>query len=88
MPDYQPFRDSTKDSDNFARLSEIVEEAVRKLGEPHRAVFALFAHGEVSYAQIAETLEIPVGTVMSRLHYARQALREALREKGYFEEEP
>ena len=69
-------------------LSEIMEKAVRRLGEPHRAVFALFAHGEMSYAQIAETLEIPVGTVMSRLHYARQALREALREKGYFEEEP
>jgi len=69
-------------------LSGIVAAAAQGLSEQHRAAFALFAQGEMSYAEIAETLEIPIGTVMSRLYYARKTLREALREKGYFEEEP
>ncbi|MDH3199055.1 MAG: RNA polymerase subunit sigma, partial [Candidatus Krumholzibacteria bacterium] len=33
---------------------------------------------DCSYKEIAETLEIPIGTVMSRLYYARRALKEAI----------
>jgi RNA polymerase sigma-70 factor (ECF subfamily) len=36
----------------------------------------------LSYAEIAAALEIPKGTVMSRLHYARKRVREALIERG------
>jgi RNA polymerase sigma factor (sigma-70 family) len=52
-----------------------VAEAVAALPERERAVLLLFAWEELSYDQIAEVLEVPVGTVRSRLHRARARLR-------------
>lgn len=46
------------------------------LPEEHRAVLSLIAVQGLSYQETAMTLEVPVGTVMSRLHRARAALRE------------
>ena len=45
-----------------------------------RDAFLLFAWAELSYDEIAAALEIPVGTVRSRIHRARQLLRVALAE--------
>ncbi|MDQ2956954.1 MAG: sigma-70 family RNA polymerase sigma factor [Actinomycetota bacterium] len=50
------------------------------LTEPDRDVLLLFAWGGLSYLEIAESLDIPVGTVRSRLHRARTAARGALTE--------
>jgi RNA polymerase sigma-70 factor (ECF subfamily) len=58
--------------------AERLERAIDALPPDQRAVFALYASGEMTYGQIAEIVDAPIGTVMSRLHHARRRLREAL----------
>lgn len=59
-------------------LQEDLERAVDELPEIHRCVVVLADVQGLSYAEIAEVLEIPVGTVRSRLSRARSKLQEAL----------
>ncbi len=59
-------------------LAERLRRALESLPAEQRAVIALFGTGEMSYAQIAEALGIPIGTVMSRLYHARRRLYEML----------
>ena len=59
-------------------LAERLHRALESLPPDQRAVFALFATGEMTYGQIAEALGIPIGTVMSRLFHARRKLHEML----------
>lgn len=60
--------------------AEVLQRAVKSLPEAARAVLVLREYGELSYQEIAGVLEIPVGTVMSRLNYARNRLRETLQQ--------
>jgi RNA polymerase sigma-70 factor (ECF subfamily) len=55
-----------------------VQEAVLALPEASRSVLVLREYGELSYREIADALDIPLGTVMSRLNYARRLLKESL----------
>ena len=55
-----------------------VQQAVLDLPPASRAVLVLREYEGFSYKEIAETLKIPLGTVMSRLNYARNALRQSL----------
>jgi RNA polymerase sigma-70 factor (ECF subfamily) len=55
-----------------------VREALDRLPEEQRVVFVLRAVEELTYEEIAESLGVPVGTVMSRLHRAREKLRALL----------
>jgi RNA polymerase sigma-70 factor (ECF subfamily) len=57
-----------------------IETALDSLPEEHRMVVLLADLEELSYKEIAEVLGCPIGTVMSRLHRARRALRERLLE--------
>ena len=57
---------------------ERVRQAVLALSPASRAVLVLREYEGLSYREIANVLDIPVGTVMSRLNYARSRLREAL----------
>jgi len=57
---------------------ERVRQAVLALPPASRAVLVLREYEELSYREIADTLGIPIGTVMSRLNYARNRLRESL----------
>jgi len=59
----------------------LVRDAIASLPEASRVVLVLKEYGELSYREIAESLYIPLGTVMSRLNYARRALKEKLQEK-------
>lgn len=61
-----------------SELAERLRAAIEALPPDQRAVFALYATGELSYGQIAEALGIPIGTVMSRLFHARRRLYEKL----------
>ncbi len=54
--------------------------ALRELPEPHRAVFELGVIEELGYADIGAILDIPVGTVKSRMYHAVRKLRRALGE--------
>ncbi|MBI5342369.1 MAG: sigma-70 family RNA polymerase sigma factor [Deltaproteobacteria bacterium] len=62
------------------QLSEALTRAVAGLPEYHRAVILLREVEGLAYEEIAEVLHCSVGTVMSRLHYARAKLKEALKE--------
>jgi RNA polymerase sigma-70 factor (ECF subfamily) len=57
---------------------EVVRRAVLALPPSSRAVLVLREYEDMSYREIADTLAIPMGTVMSRLNYARRRLRESL----------
>ena len=65
----------------------LVQRAVLSLPEASRAVLVLREYEEMSYHEIADALDIPVGTVMSRLNYARKLLKEKLAPKLLLQEE-
>ena len=58
------------------------------LDRSDRELLVLCAWEQLSYAQIADTLAVPIGTVRSRLSRARGRLRELLRETGQLFDEP
>ncbi|MCH6232222.1 sigma-70 family RNA polymerase sigma factor [Microbacterium sp. CFH 31415] len=60
----------------------LIEEALAALSADHRAVVIRAYFGALTVAEIADELDIPQGTVKSRLHYGLRALRLALQEKG------
>lgn len=55
-----------------------IQQALSTLPLSHRGVVVLYYIDDLSIQEIAEILDIPVGTVKSRLHYSRQALRKSL----------
>ena len=55
-----------------------VLDALAELSLPFREVVVLVDLGDLSYQEAADVLEIPVGTVMSRLHRGRRVLKRAL----------
>jgi RNA polymerase sigma-70 factor (ECF subfamily) len=58
-----------------------LEDALAKLSEAHREILRLKYFADLSYNELAEALDIPRGTVMSRLHLARKALAAVLPEE-------
>ena len=65
------------------RLSQnAVVEALAEVPHDFRDVIVLVDIGEFSYADAAQILDIPVGTVMSRLHRGRRVLKKNLAEKA------
>jgi RNA polymerase sigma-70 factor (ECF subfamily) len=59
--------------------SQLVQDAINDLPVHYREILLLCEVEEMSYQEIAETLSIPIGTVMSRLSRARRTLRNGLR---------
>lgn len=60
--------------------NRILEQALQQLPEMHRSVLVLYYYQDFQYAEIAETLGISIGTVMSRLFHAKGKLEKALKQ--------
>jgi RNA polymerase sigma-70 factor, ECF subfamily len=83
----EPLRDDLGPADDPAPdhalqtedLRRKLQEALDQLPQAQRQTFVLHAEAELTYREVAETLGISIGTVMSRLFYARQKLRTILR---------
>ena len=69
---------SLEDSITIKEKDESIRMAVNRLPEKLKIVVLLFYMEDLSTAQIAETMKIPIGTVLSRLHRARKILKKEL----------
>ncbi len=77
--------DSEKGPDRLHQRSDAREtlwKALERIGEDHREVLVLKELQGFRYHEIAEILDVPEGTVASRLFHARRALKDALEEMG------
>jgi RNA polymerase sigma-70 factor (ECF subfamily) len=63
-----------------AELRDLLEGAMKELPEVQREIVMLHDMEGWKHREIAERLDLPPGTVRSHLHFARKALREALRD--------
>ncbi len=61
-----------------AEAREILWKGLERIGDEHREIVVLKELEGLRYAEIAGVLEIPEGTVASRLYHARRALKDAL----------
>lgn len=61
-----------------SELGEQIQKAIDLLPEYHKSVFVLYEVEGLSYKEIADVVGCSIGTVMSRLHYARKKLRTML----------
>lgn len=76
---HSPVEHSPSDVASRAELHGRVIRALQALDDDHRAVVVLRDVEGFDYREIAEILEIPAGTVKSRLHRARESVAQALR---------
>jgi RNA polymerase sigma-70 factor (ECF subfamily) len=80
-----PLEKETIDEDSLSLLVQKeqgrkIEQAIDFLPPKYKAVFVLRVYEDLSYEEIAQTLKISVGTVMSRLFRARGKLQELLKD--------
>ncbi len=61
---------------------DIVSRGLQSLSLEHRAVLVLHDLEDLPQKEVAQVLQLPVGTVKSRLHYARHALKNFLQREG------
>ena len=69
------------DSAERGELRELLEAAVAELEEPYRSIVIMREIQDRSYNEIAEAMEMPLGTVKVYLHRARARLRERVRKE-------
>jgi len=68
-----------------SELGRAIEASVAELSDKHRMAFVLREYQGLSYQEMADVMECNIGTVMSRLHHARQKLQKALIRRGVVE---
>jgi RNA polymerase sigma-70 factor (ECF subfamily) len=79
-PDAFSYPRTPEDLARNRELGDALQRAIASLPEYHRAVIVLREVEGMAYGEIAKSLKCSVGTVMSRLHYARGKLKEALKQ--------
>ncbi len=80
------FEYATKDPDVEKSMvanekSRIIRQAIEKLPDKYRMAIILRHHEEKSYEEIAEILDLPLGTVKARIFRAREMLKKILKDK-------
>ena len=79
--EHNPAQDFSSSPDVIVEADETKKEvwaAIEKLSYDHREIIILRHFQDLPYDEIAKLLDIPTGSVMSRLYYARKKLREVL----------
>jgi RNA polymerase sigma-70 factor, ECF subfamily len=79
LPDQNPGDEAPDAAAARREQRRKIDQALDTLPEHHRKIVVLSDLEGLSYREIADTLDIPMGTVMSRLHNARKKLRDALK---------
>lgn len=74
----QPPRLHEQEIQDRIETADLVHQAVTQLPEEKRKVIELYYYEQYSYAEIAQKLNIPIGTVMSRLYHAKKLLKTEL----------
>ena len=88
QPKLEPAHDQTPERElGIAQMQLLVRAAVARLAPVHRQAITLREFEDCAYDEIAEVAACPIGTVMSRLHHARQRVAEDLRAAADFEVE-
>ncbi len=77
-----PIQDSSHLNADAEQLAEEVNVALTTVREQYKQAFLLFYKKQCSYAEIAEQLEVPLGTVKTWVHRARRELIERLKIRG------
>jgi RNA polymerase sigma-70 factor, ECF subfamily len=77
-----PCDDCPETQTERGRVVQDVRRAMAQLSDDHRQVVALVDLEGFAYAEVSEVLEVPIGTVMSRLSRARAQLRKLLLEQA------
>ncbi len=81
IPDKEP------DHRPAQHLAEEVQLALATLRDEYRQAFVLFHEQELSYADIATAMEVPLGTIKTWVHRARRELIDYLRKRGAIPEQ-
>ncbi len=82
-----PDETTEADPEEMTEIKEkrrLVRQAIAQLSEDHRTILTLRDMEGYSYEEIAEMLELEIGTVKSRLNRARQAVKEYLLQRNIF----
>jgi len=78
---------SAADQAEARELGEAAARAIAGLADHYRIPFVLFHQEEMSYEEISRALAVPLGTVKSRVHRARERLYQELSRAGFLERE-
>ena len=87
-PLVEQLADDSPADDSARHLGEEVERALANVRPEYRQAFLLFHEHEMSYQNIAETLNCPLGTVKTWVHRARREIIDQLRKREVLAEAP
>ncbi len=81
LPEWEITSNNYNPEDNLIRSEEleVINKSLKELKDKDREVLVLKHYQDCSYKEISEILDIPIGTVMSRLYSARKKMGESLK---------